>query len=95
MIGHGERPSGGSSGAKRRSGMLGIPLPIRVLLAQSDLLELAHRCSRDGVEEDERVGQPPLRKGFREERAEFFGGRPSTLFEDLEEEPRFTERLEA
>src|SRR5215470_14415294 len=51
---------------------LRFPLPIRELLAEGDFLEFADGGARDGVEEDEGVGELPLGKRGGEERAQFF-----------------------
>ena len=48
------------------------PLPVGELFAERDLLEFADRGAWNGIHENERVGELPLRERFRQESAQFF-----------------------
>src|SRR5207245_4883630 len=62
--------------------LLLLPLPVGKLLAKGDFLELADGSARDGVEEDECVGELPLRKRRDEKRAQFLRSSACAVFQD-------------
>src|SRR5712692_549266 len=70
------------AGERSRGTGLFLPVPVGELFAEGDFFEFADGGARDGVEEDEGVGELPLGEGLREESAQLFRGSANTILQN-------------